>query len=171
MPYLGVDEVKANNDIRDVMRSYGVYINSRGYCCCPFHGEKTPSMKVYKNNTAHCFGCGADCDVIDFVQRMENCDFKTAYRLLGGIDRELTREEKRQFAREKAEREKRLQEQERINKQIFQFENAEANLTRQIYALSGHREQWFDGFWGELQKLEEWRLKCQIALCKLRGRL
>lgn len=171
MPYFGVDEVKANNSIKDVMRSYGVRINSKGYCCCPFHGEKTPSMKIYPNNTAHCFGCNADVDVIDFVQKMESCDFKTAYRLLGGTDRELTPEEKRQYAREKAEREKRLRQVERIKEQIFQFENAEACLSRQIYALPDHREQWADGFWGELKKLEEWRLKCQIRLCELREKL
>ena len=30
-----------------------------------FHNDKTPSMKLDKR--FHCFGCGADGDVIDFV--------------------------------------------------------------------------------------------------------
>jgi hypothetical protein len=36
--------------------------------CCPFHDDKTPSMKV--DNRFHCFGCQADGDVIDFVSRL-----------------------------------------------------------------------------------------------------
>ena len=32
--------------------------------CCPFHDDKNPSMKV--DQRFHCFGCGADGDVIDF---------------------------------------------------------------------------------------------------------
>ena len=33
--------------------------------CCPFHNDKTPSMKL--DQRYHCFGCGADGDVIDFA--------------------------------------------------------------------------------------------------------
>ena len=33
--------------------------------CCPFHNDKTPSMKL--DRRYHCFGCGADGDVIDFA--------------------------------------------------------------------------------------------------------
>ena len=33
--------------------------------CCPFHNDKTPSMKL--DRRYHCFGCGADGDVIDFT--------------------------------------------------------------------------------------------------------
>ena len=36
--------------------------------CCPFHGDKHPSMKV--DNRFHCFACQADGDVIDFVGRL-----------------------------------------------------------------------------------------------------
>ena len=35
---------------------------------CPFHNDRTTSMKVDKR--FHCFGCGADGDVIDFVSRL-----------------------------------------------------------------------------------------------------
>lgn len=35
---------------------------------CPFHNDRTPSMKA--DNRFHCFGCGADGDVIDFVSRL-----------------------------------------------------------------------------------------------------
>lgn len=44
---------------------------------CPFHNDKNPSM-VIGNAGFKCFGCGANGDVIDFVQRMYDIDFKSA---------------------------------------------------------------------------------------------
>lgn len=37
---------------------------------CPFHNDKNPSMKV--DSRFHCFGCGEDGDVIDFVSKYFN---------------------------------------------------------------------------------------------------
>ena len=36
--------------------------------CCPFHKDKTPSLKA--DRRFHCFGCQADGDVIDFAARL-----------------------------------------------------------------------------------------------------
>lgn len=37
---------------------------------CPFHSESTPSFHVYKGeNRFHCFGCAADGDTLDFIQK------------------------------------------------------------------------------------------------------
>ena len=44
--------------------------------CCPFHEDRTPSMKV--DRRYHCFGCQADGDVIDFVSRLEGISPKEA---------------------------------------------------------------------------------------------
>ena len=44
--------------------------------CCPFHNDKTPSMKLDKR--FHCFGCGADGDVIDFVAALYGLGKKEA---------------------------------------------------------------------------------------------
>ena len=44
---------------------------------CPFHTEKTPSLKIY-DDSFYCFGCGATGDVITFVMRWFNIDFKQA---------------------------------------------------------------------------------------------
>jgi ribosome biogenesis protein Nip4 len=49
---------------------------------CPFHNEKSGSFVIYANNTAHCFGCSWNGDVIDYIQKKENLDFKAAVKLL-----------------------------------------------------------------------------------------
>ena len=36
---------------------------------CPFHNERTPSLRLYRDHF-HCFGCGAHGDVLDFVSRV-----------------------------------------------------------------------------------------------------
>ena len=58
-------EVKERVSALDAFRHYGIAVNNRGMCCCPFHNDRHPSMKV--DSRYHCFACGADGDVIDFV--------------------------------------------------------------------------------------------------------
>lgn len=77
------DELKQSISMREVVESHGIKVNSHGFCCCPFHKEKTASMKIYKTSY-NCFGCGANGDIFSFVMGMEHCDFKTAYKSLGG---------------------------------------------------------------------------------------
>ena len=59
-----------------------VKVNHAGFTTCVFHNEKTASMKIYKDNRFHCFGCGKDGDVIDFVMQRDGVDFKTAIKFL-----------------------------------------------------------------------------------------
>lgn len=77
------DEIKKSVSMQEIVERYGIRINRKGFCCCPFHKEKTGSMKIYKSSY-NCFGCGANGDVFSFVMGMEHCDFKTAYKALGG---------------------------------------------------------------------------------------
>lgn len=78
-----IDDIKRNHPMPEVVRQYGIEINRAGFCRCPFHTEKTASMKIYAQSF-YCFGCGVGGDVIDFVRLYERCDFKTAFRMLGG---------------------------------------------------------------------------------------
>ena len=78
-----IDDIKREHPMPEVVRRYGIEINRAGFCRCPFHTEKTASMKIYAQSF-YCFGCGAGGDVIDFVRLYERCDFKTAFRMLGG---------------------------------------------------------------------------------------
>ena len=48
---------------------YGLKVNSRGMCRCPFHDDHTPSLKLYDDHY-YCFGCGATGDVIDLVSQL-----------------------------------------------------------------------------------------------------
>lgn len=57
----------------------GLKPDMNGFCVCPFHQEKTASMKLYKGNRGfHCFGCGATGDVINLVMRYYGLNFKQA---------------------------------------------------------------------------------------------
>ena len=77
------EQVKERLDTREVLSHYGVTPNKKGFVCCPFHNEKTPSMKVYKDKGGfHCFGCGAHGSVIDFVMMFFNLTFKDAVEKL-----------------------------------------------------------------------------------------
>lgn len=68
-----------------ILSVYG-YATKHGFMCCPFHGEKAPSLKVYqKTGGWHCFGCGRGGSVIDFVMEHENCDFRTAVRAIDNV--------------------------------------------------------------------------------------
>lgn len=53
----------------DVARFYGLQINRSGMACCPFHNEKTPSLKVYPDHF-YCFGCGATGDCTGFTAKL-----------------------------------------------------------------------------------------------------
>ena len=73
--------VKNSVDMRDVLRRYGLEPDRHGYIRCPFHTEKTGSMKVWPDHYK-CFGCGVHGDVIDFVQRYEHTEFAEAMEIL-----------------------------------------------------------------------------------------
>lgn len=53
--------------------------------CCPFHGERTPSFTIFDGGKRfHCFGCGANGDVLDFVQHHAGVGLREAARMLTG---------------------------------------------------------------------------------------
>ena len=70
------EAVKQSVTTRQAAEHYGIKVRRNGMACCPFHNDKTPSMKLDKR--FHCFGCGADGDVIDFVAALYGLDKKQA---------------------------------------------------------------------------------------------
>lgn len=117
-----VEEVRQKSDIVDVISSY-ISLQKKGsnyMCCCPFHGEKTPSFSVNRARQIYkCFGCGEGGNVITFVMKYENCTFPEALRMLAekaGV--ELPRAEYSEEARRRESRRLRLLE---VNKEAAKF--------------------------------------------------
>lgn len=85
-----INIIKDRVSIYDILGCYNLSTNRSGFVACPFHAEKTASMKIYaKTNTYKCFGCGAFGDVIDFVAKMENATVRDAMEILAtrfGLD-------------------------------------------------------------------------------------
>ena len=68
--------VKQSVTTRQAAEHYGIHAGRNGMACCPFHHDKTPSMKL--DRRYHCFGCGADGDVIDFAAALYGLGKKEA---------------------------------------------------------------------------------------------
>lgn len=80
-----IQKIKDEIDIVDFIGEY-VSLKKRGQNylgLCPFHGEKTPSFNVNPSMGIYkCFGCGESGDVIEFLRKYENLDFKEAIEVL-----------------------------------------------------------------------------------------
>jgi DNA primase len=81
-----IKELKSSLNIEDVISRY-LPVRKRGanlVGLCPFHSEKTPSFTVSQQmQRFHCFGCGADGDVIDFLQKVTGQSFSQVVSSLG----------------------------------------------------------------------------------------
>lgn len=61
-------KVKESVSMREVAEYYGLTVNRKGLCLCPFHQDKDPSLKIYPNGKGfYCFTCGTGGDQIKFV--------------------------------------------------------------------------------------------------------
>jgi DNA primase len=80
-----LDKIKDNCDIVTIISDY-VSLKKSGtnyIGLCPFHNEKTPSFSVSESKQFfHCFGCGEGGDVLTFIMKKENLDFKDAVQFL-----------------------------------------------------------------------------------------
>ena len=63
------ETVKAAVTPRMAAERYGLPIQQGSMVCCPFHDDRTPSMKL-NEDYFYCFGCGASGDVIDLAARL-----------------------------------------------------------------------------------------------------
>ncbi len=73
------NEIKERISMDEILEMYGFSVDKKGFICCPFHSEKTPSFKSYSGSKGyHCFGCGEHGGVIDFVMKYYNLKFSEA---------------------------------------------------------------------------------------------
>lgn len=63
------DQLKTHLAPRCVTERYGPPIHRGDMICCPFHDDKTPSMKLYDDHF-YCFGCQKSGDVIDLAAQL-----------------------------------------------------------------------------------------------------
>lgn len=41
------ENIKDAVSVKQAAEYYGLTVNRSNMCCCPFHDDKTPSMKIY----------------------------------------------------------------------------------------------------------------------------
>jgi len=80
-----VEDLDALKSNPGVIRVYSRYVKLKkagnkyvGCCPLPEHNDGSPSFTVFPDMRASCFGCGANLNVFQLVQKMDGCDFKTA---------------------------------------------------------------------------------------------
>jgi DNA primase catalytic core len=85
-----IQEIKSRLSILTVLNYYNLEPDRHKMLKCPFHEDDQPSLKIYtETNTFNCFGCNANGDAIEFIQRKENLSkhqaLKKAAELCGEI--------------------------------------------------------------------------------------
>ena len=55
--------------VKEAAEYYGLEVNRGNMVCCPFHADRTPSMKL-NEDYFYCFGCGAHGDVIALTAQL-----------------------------------------------------------------------------------------------------
>jgi hypothetical protein len=100
--HMEIPEIKSRLSIAKVVNHYGLKPDKHARLSCPFHEDKTPSMKLYyRTQTAFCFSSacptnGKSVDVIDFIMYRENCTKHEAInkaKNLIGVDCEILQPE------------------------------------------------------------------------------
>ena len=105
--------VKQSVTAREAAELYGIAVGRGGMACCPFHDDRHPSMKV--DTRFHCFGCGADGDVIDFTARLYDLSPKEAAEKLAqdfGLSYDSKAPIRRSYVRQKTEAQARKEKRE-----------------------------------------------------------
>lgn len=76
-------DVKEARDksIKDYLESRGIEVIQKGhkyFCSSPFAKDTNWSFCVYPNNNYYCWSTGVGGDIINLVQRLEQCSFRAA---------------------------------------------------------------------------------------------
>ena len=98
-------QIKMVVSVKEAAEYYGLEVNRGSMICCPFHADRTPSMKL-NEDYFYCFGCGATGDVIDFTARLYNLTPKEAAEKLAkdfGLSYDRKSPPRRHYVRQKTE--------------------------------------------------------------------
>ena len=116
------EAVKQSVSTREAAEFYGIKVSRTGMACCPFHDDKNPSMKV--DQRFHCFGCGADGDVIDFAAKLFNLSPKEAAEKLAqdfGLIYDSQAPPRRRYVRQKNEAQKLREDRQRCYRVLSDY--------------------------------------------------
>lgn len=82
------DEIKAITTVPEVLQRYGVEVK-RGRCKPICHEPRMHDAKNAKvsDGLYYCFPCDKTMDIFDITMHFNNCDFWTAFELLGGTEK------------------------------------------------------------------------------------
>lgn len=164
MRFDAVQTIKDRLTMREVLLYYGYRPNRANFICCPFHNEKTPSMKIYEKDY-HCFGCGEHGDIISFVQKLfglsfpdtlKKVDFDFRLNLYGEHSFDELRRSYYKQKQIQAERKRKNQQKEQAENEYWVVFGEYARLFRNkiLYEPSTmDSEQWHPLFIEALQKL------------------
>lgn len=109
------DIIKNNITMLEILDKYNIP-RKKDIFLCPFHKDKNPSAKAYKNSF-YCFACGKNSDIIGFVQYYFNLSFYEAMQKIN-LDFNLGLDSNIKIDYNKLEKEKRKREQkQRLKKQ------------------------------------------------------
>jgi DNA primase len=73
------DAIKQRVTMPEIAAKCGIPVNHQGFASCPFHHERTASLRVYPEMRGwHCFGCGNGGSVINFVMQFYEISFDAA---------------------------------------------------------------------------------------------
>lgn len=135
---LFVNEIKNRISTKELLSFYGIKINSRGFANCPFHHEKTGSLKIYDGDKGYyCFGCGKSGDIVTFMQDFFGLSFKESIEKINDdfslnlpIGKKISKRKKTEIKR------KTFQFQKRMKAEKLELERLEAEYW-------ANHDEWF----------------------------
>ena len=173
--------IKATVTMYDICRMYGIDVNYAGFANCPFHSEKTNSLKVYPEDKGwHCFGCGEGGSVIDFVMKFFGLSMMDAVRRINDdfglglpLDREQSEEELKEAARIAYQRRQKLAELKRAHEAVLdRYHNALAvwidiDTAIRRNAPKSRTEAFSDEYASALKRFDYATYQLEMAACEL----
>lgn len=118
------DIIFSSLNMEDVLNKYGIEVKRNGMFSCPFHEDKRPSAKMYKDSF-YCFSCNKAGDLIRFVEDYFNLSFKEAMQKINidfnlGIDSN-TKIDYTKINKIKRERNKKKREYEKLESKFEEY--------------------------------------------------
>lgn len=129
-----IQTIKQSVTAIQAAHALGIQVDRNGRCCCLWHTDKHPSMKLYDGDRGcYCFSCHNGGSVIDMVQQANSCSFwdaiewlNSAFRLGLPLDRPMDKN-----AAEAARRAQERKQVEREQKQAIE------RMEFDLYVLCG----------------------------------